>query len=171
MYIVGTCLVLQWLGLHLPLQGVRVWSLVGKLGSPMTHGQKIKTETKQYCNKFKRDFKNGPHKKILKNNVLFFPLWLLCFCVQFLERRLLDGVWWHLGIYPVHILSLKRVYGSEDNNRVRKNNVLLVHLHSRIIIFQKYYWKQFIFINRRDIIICWQNDSVLRGSFVKKTNS
>ena len=67
---------LQWLGLHLPLQGVWVWSLVGKLGSPMTHGQKTKTETKHYCNKFNRDFKNGPHKKRFLKKLLVIAIFL-----------------------------------------------------------------------------------------------
>ena len=37
----GTSLVVQRLGLHLPIQGVRVQSLVGD--AHMSHGQKIKT--------------------------------------------------------------------------------------------------------------------------------
>ena len=37
---VGTSLVVQWLKLHLPMQGVRVQSLVGELRSYKTQGQK-----------------------------------------------------------------------------------------------------------------------------------
>ena len=39
---VGTSLVVQWLRLHLPMQGVPVQSLVGKLRFHMTWGQKSK---------------------------------------------------------------------------------------------------------------------------------
>ena len=38
-----TSLAVQWLRLCLPMQGVRVWSLVGELGSHMPHGQETKT--------------------------------------------------------------------------------------------------------------------------------
>ena len=43
----GTSLAVQWLGLHLPMQGPK----------------KQNTKQKQYCNKFNKDFKNGPHQK------------------------------------------------------------------------------------------------------------
>ena len=46
-------MVVQWLRLCLPIQGVRVQSLVGKLTSHMSHGQKPKQ--KQYSNKFNKD--------------------------------------------------------------------------------------------------------------------
>ena len=46
---------------HLPTQGVRVRSLLRELRSHMPCGQKIKQ--KQYCKKFNKDFKNGPHQK------------------------------------------------------------------------------------------------------------
>ena len=36
----GTSLAVQWLRLHLPVQGVRVRSLVGELRSHMLRGQK-----------------------------------------------------------------------------------------------------------------------------------
>ena len=42
----GTSLVVQWLRLHLPMQGVWVQSLVAELRSHMPPGQK-KTEHKQ----------------------------------------------------------------------------------------------------------------------------
>ena len=38
-----TSLVVPWLRLHLPLQGVRVWSLVGETRSHMPRVQKKKT--------------------------------------------------------------------------------------------------------------------------------
>ena len=52
------------MGLCLPMQGVRVQSLVRELRSHMSRGkinQNIKQ--KQYYNKFNKDFKNGPHQK------------------------------------------------------------------------------------------------------------
>ena len=39
----GTSLVVQWLGLHLPMQGVWVQFLVRELRSQMLHGQKTRT--------------------------------------------------------------------------------------------------------------------------------
>ena len=44
--VLGTALVVQWLRLHLPMQGVRVPSLVRELGSHMAHGQKTKKNIK-----------------------------------------------------------------------------------------------------------------------------
>ena len=38
-----TFLVVQWLRLHHPMQGVQIWSLVGELRSHIPHGQKTKT--------------------------------------------------------------------------------------------------------------------------------
>ena len=32
----------------------------------MPWGQETKTKQKQYCNKFNKDFKNGPHQKNFK---------------------------------------------------------------------------------------------------------
>ena len=61
----GTSLAVQWLGLCLPMQAVRVRFLVGELGSHMRWGQK-KTQNikrRQCCNKFNKDFENGPHQK------------------------------------------------------------------------------------------------------------
>ena len=40
---IGTSLLVQWLRLRLPMQGVRVQSLVGELRSHMPRGQKTKT--------------------------------------------------------------------------------------------------------------------------------
>ena len=46
-YFLGTSLAVQWLRLHLPMQGVRVQSLVRELRSHMLHGQKNKTKKKK----------------------------------------------------------------------------------------------------------------------------
>ena len=62
----GLSLSVQWLQLHLPMQGVWVWPLGGELRSYMPRGQKSKTKQKQNYNKFNKDFLNGPHKKIIK---------------------------------------------------------------------------------------------------------
>ena len=54
-------MVVQWLRLHLPMQGVWVRSLMGELRSYMPCSQKKNPniKKKQYCNKFnKKDFKN-----------------------------------------------------------------------------------------------------------------
>ena len=55
-------------GYDFPFQskGMQIWSLVGELRSPMPRepeNQNIKQ--KKYCNKFNKDFLNGPHKKDL----------------------------------------------------------------------------------------------------------
>ena len=67
----GTSLI-QWLRLHLPMQGVQVLSLVRDLRSHMIGSPKNQNvKQKQYCNKFNKDFKNCPHqkkKKILKKH-------------------------------------------------------------------------------------------------------
>ena len=62
----------QWLRIHLPVQGVRVWSLVGELRSHTPCGQKNQSiKQKQYYNTLNKDCKNGPHeKKILKKNAV-----------------------------------------------------------------------------------------------------
>ena len=64
----GTSLAVQWLRLHLPMQEVQVWSLVG--GAKIPHASRPKNQNikqKQYCNKFNKDFKKMVHiKKILK---------------------------------------------------------------------------------------------------------
>ena len=57
-------LAVQGLRFYLPVQGMWVHSLVGKLIFHMPHGQKNKNiKQKQYCNKFNKDFKNDPHQK------------------------------------------------------------------------------------------------------------
>ena len=62
--VLGTSLVVQWLGLCLPLQTVQIQSLVRKLRSHMPRGQKNNIKQKQCCNnKFNKDFKYDPHIK------------------------------------------------------------------------------------------------------------
>ena len=63
-WIQGTFLAIQWLRLHLSMQGAQVQSLVGELRSHMSCNQEKKkpnqTKTikqKQYCNKFNKSFK------------------------------------------------------------------------------------------------------------------
>ena len=59
----------QWLRLSLPMQGVQVQSLVGELGIPHDLWPKSQnTEQKQCCNKFNKDFKNGPAQNKTKQN-------------------------------------------------------------------------------------------------------
>ena len=68
----GTSLVVQRLRLPLPMQGAWVRSLVEELGSHMPHSKKKKKERKkhkqqkQYCNKFRKDFKKWSTSKHLK---------------------------------------------------------------------------------------------------------
>ena len=46
-YIAGTSLAVQWLGLHLPVHGMRAQSLVGDLGSHMPWGNWAATKFQQ----------------------------------------------------------------------------------------------------------------------------
>ena len=60
-----TSLVVQWLRLHLPMQGVQVWFLSG---SYIPHAWRVKKpkhkKTETYCSKFNKNFKNGLYQKI-----------------------------------------------------------------------------------------------------------
>ena len=65
--VIGTSLVVQWWWLHSPMQELWFRSLHQKLRSLMPHGQKNQTwnGSNSVTNSIK-DFKNGPHKKTLK---------------------------------------------------------------------------------------------------------
>ena len=74
-----TSLVVQWFRLHLPMQGVQVWSLVGKLGSYMPPGQKTKTWNRSYIvTNSVKDLKmvHIKEKRNLKSTPLCFPQWV-----------------------------------------------------------------------------------------------
>ena len=61
-FVVGTSLVVQWLRLCLPRQGV--WGLIPGQEAKMLHGQKKKKKKQeQYCNKFNKELKNGLYQK------------------------------------------------------------------------------------------------------------
>ena len=63
----GTSLAVQQLGLCLPMQGMWIQSLVGKLRSHMPIGKTpAYKQQKQYCNKFNKDFKMAHIKKHLE---------------------------------------------------------------------------------------------------------
>jgi len=54
----GISLEVQWLGVHLPMQGVQVQSLIRDLRFHMPWRPKIQNiKQKQYCNKFNKDLK------------------------------------------------------------------------------------------------------------------
>lgn len=60
-------MVVQWLSLCLPLQGLQVQSPLGELSCTCLIAKKKKTAHKQqnqYLNKFSEEFLNGPHQKI-----------------------------------------------------------------------------------------------------------
>ena len=55
----------------LPVQGVWVLSLVRKLRPHMPQSQNnLYVNQKQYCNKFNKDFKTGPHQKKSSEKVI-----------------------------------------------------------------------------------------------------
>ena len=64
----GTFLVVQWLRLCLPMQGMQVQSLQGNKIPHALWSENQNIKQKQYCNKFKKDFKNGPHQKVRNKN-------------------------------------------------------------------------------------------------------
>ena len=53
----GTFLVVQWFRFYLPLQGMQIQSLVGKLDPTCLMAKTPKHKTKAICNKFNKDFK------------------------------------------------------------------------------------------------------------------
>ena len=68
--IIGTSLVAQWLGLHLPMQGMGLIAMQGGKTPCPSRQNNQKITQKQYCNKLKKDFKNCPYpKKNLKKNM------------------------------------------------------------------------------------------------------
>ena len=69
-------LVVQWLRLCLSMQGGKFDPLLGN-SCPTCFIAKIKrTRQKQCCNKFNRDFKNGPHKKRFLKKLLVIAIFL-----------------------------------------------------------------------------------------------
>ena len=61
------------------MQGVQVWSLVRELRSHMPRSQKTENiKQKQYCNKFNKEFKNGPHQKKKKLETLIMKVSFIC---------------------------------------------------------------------------------------------
>ena len=56
----------QWLGFPLPVQGMWVQSLTARISHASLPGDQ-NMEQRQYCNKFNKDFLNGPHQKKKKN--------------------------------------------------------------------------------------------------------
>ena len=58
----GTSLMVQWLRFHLPMQRMWVRSLI-RSKDPTCCEAKNNQDIKQkkYCNKFNKDFKNGPY--------------------------------------------------------------------------------------------------------------
>ena len=100
-----TSLVVQWLRLRLPRQRMWVRSLVREISSHMPRRQKNQNiKQKQYCNKFNKDFKNGPHQKkksLKKDYSLFTELsWNLC------QNQLTKNVriyLWTLNSIPLYI--------------------------------------------------------------------
>ena len=67
--ILGTSLVVHWLRLHTSTAGGT--GSIPVQGTKIPHASQPKNQNikkKQYCNKFSKDFKNGPYEKNLKIN-------------------------------------------------------------------------------------------------------
>ena len=73
----GTSHVVQWLRLHLPMQGVQVRSPVRELRTDMPHGQKKNIKQKQYSNKFNKDSKKMMGRQDLY--IKFMQIYSLCY--------------------------------------------------------------------------------------------
>ena len=52
----------QWLRPYHPMQGVWVLSPFGAKIPHISQPENQNIKQKQYCNKFSKDFKNGPHQ-------------------------------------------------------------------------------------------------------------
>ena len=61
----GISLVVQWLRLHLSMQGVWVQSLVRELRSHMTHGQKLKTNSIKTFQKIRVKKSKNPYSTLI----------------------------------------------------------------------------------------------------------
>ena len=62
----GTSLEIQSLKTLPPIKGVQIQSLGGAKIPHASQPKNQNTKQKQYCNKFNKDFENGPHQKIIK---------------------------------------------------------------------------------------------------------
>ena len=66
----GTSLGVWWLRLHLPMQGIWIQPLVGEPTSCMPQPKNPNMKQKQYCNRFNKNFTNGPYKKKILKKIL-----------------------------------------------------------------------------------------------------
>ena len=76
-----------------------VGSIPGR-GAKIPHASRPKNQSikqKQYCNKFTKEFKNGPHKKNLKKN-----------CPAVLEYPVV--IFFHSFFFPLLLFSLGSFY-------------------------------------------------------------
>ena len=94
----GASLVVQWLRLHLPLQGVQVQSLVRELRSHMPC-ENENINQNQYCNKFNKDFKGKKKRNSLYSIVLLYPHCIAAFTKVWIIFVGLQAPWRQLG-YP-----------------------------------------------------------------------
>lgn len=97
----GTYLTVQGLKIHLPMQEVRVRSLVRQPGSYMLAAKKPKHKTEQYCNKFSKDLKNCPHQTNKQTkNIIVVPVYNpFNLTAPFLVCALVFSWWQQLSIF------------------------------------------------------------------------
>ena len=100
-YTTGISLVVQWLRLRLPKQGMCIGSLVRELRFHVPHDQKNRTQQqKQYWNKFSKDFLKIKNIYYKSNSytTIWSQIWLVFYSVPvLLENSLLA--------YPLVILN------------------------------------------------------------------
>ena len=116
--ITGTSLVVQWLRLYSPMQGVQVQFLVGELRphTPRSQKKKQNVEQKQCCNQFNKDCKKDPHQKISKlnkhhhNTIFLTPYYQSPVSVQISVRSalhvLLSDSGPQLSLYMIHLVAV-----------------------------------------------------------------
>ena len=76
------------------MQGVRVQYWIGELRSHISQGQE-NMKQKQHCNKFSKDFKNGPHPKIYFKKNYFLPFYSISTPLCYLQLLI---VFWSLSL-------------------------------------------------------------------------
>ena len=149
---IGTSLAVQWLRFHLLTQGVKI---------PHTSWPKTQNiKQKQYCHKFNKDFKKGPHqkKKILNKNIMS-ARWLknhfAIFAIQLLLKKRERTYYWSwslLNSYPLpnlNFITLKKlnfkVFNCSFNTKVQNllNPTTTVHFEILVPIAMDLLWGTF----------------------------
>ena len=101
------------------MQRVQVWSLVRELRSHIA-AKKLGHKTQQYCKKFNKDFKNGPHQKSLLKIIIIKVRKLTSqgFPKNYVREHI-KGTWRLPGIEHVILLPLTSYLSDEETEAQR----------------------------------------------------